>query len=156
MKLESPKLGEIEYSPDSVIHFDSGLIGLENYQNFLLLEENEFAPFGYLQSIDDPGFTLIVINPFLIVPDYTLDLLKDELELIGVQSTQDFMALAIVVFSPIPEQITVNLKAPILVNVSNKKARQVLLIKDTYTVSDPLIKYGIMQQFKNAPQGESR
>jgi len=155
MKLASTKLGELEYSPDSVIHFKNGLIGLENYQNFILLEENDFAPFGYLQSIDEPSFTLIVINPFFIDPNYTLDLLSDELESIDVHSANEFMALAIVVFSPIPEQITVNLKAPILVNIKNKQARQVLLISDTYTVSDPMIKSGIMEQYKNAPQGES-
>ncbi len=156
MKLVSAKLGEIDYNSDDVIHFKYGLIGLDNHQNFVLLEENQFAPFGYLQSIEDPGFTLIVINPFLIDPNYTLDLLSDELESIDVHSTQDFMALAIVVFSPIPEQITVNLKAPLLVNVKNKQARQVLLISDTYSVNDPMIKSGVMQHYKNTPQGESR
>lgn len=155
MKLVSAKLGEIEYNPDNVIHFKNGLIGLEHMQNFLLLEENDFTPFGHLQSVDDPGFTLIVINPFLVDPQYSMELRSDDLESIGVQSTQDFMALAIVVFSPVPEQITVNLKAPLLVNVKDKKARQVLLLSDRYGVSDPLIKSGIMQQYK-APQGEPR
>ncbi len=156
MKLVSAKLGEIEYNPESVIDFKNGLIGLENMQRFLLLEESEFSPFGHLQSLDDPGFTLIVINPFLVEPNYNFALPGEELEALGVQSTQDFMALAIVVFSPVPEQITVNLKAPLLVNIKSKQARQVLLLSDDYTVSDPLIKSGVMQSYKNTPQGESR
>lgn len=156
MKLVSAKLGEIEYNPESVIDFKNGLIGLENMQRFLLLEESEFSPFGHLQSLDDPGFTLIVINPFLVEPNYNFALPGEELEALGVQSTQDFMALAIVVFSPVPEQITVNLKAPLLVNIRSKQARQVLLLSDDYTVSDPLIKSGVMQSYKNTPQGESR
>lgn len=151
MKLVSVKLGEIEYAPESVIHFKSGLIGLENMQNFLLIEEERFAPFAYLQSTDDPAFTLIVINPFLVDPNYSMEMLGEELESIDVQSTQDFMALSIVILSPVAEQITVNLKAPLLVNNTSRQARQVLMINDEYGVNDPLIKSGIAAQYKSNP-----
>jgi flagellar assembly factor FliW len=151
MKLVSAKLGEIDYAPESVIHFKSGLIGLEHMQNFLLLEEEQFAPFGYLQSVDDPAFTLIVINPFLVDPLFSMEMLSEELESIGVHSTQDFMALAIVILSSVPELITVNLKAPLLVNNTSKQARQVLMISEKYGVNDPLIKSGIAAQYKSNP-----
>lgn len=140
MEILSKLFGKIEYANDNIIRFDEGLIGIPGKKNFILIEKEDFKPFCYLQSVDDPSFTLIVINPLLVEKDYRFDILKGDLETLAIKDENDFSLLAIVIFAKRIEDITVNLKAPVLFNIHTKKALQVILQKDDYSVEEPLIR----------------
>ena len=54
MKLKTRFFGEIEIDEKKVIDFEEGLPGFENLRKFLFMtDENEDAPFCWLQSIED-------------------------------------------------------------------------------------------------------
>ncbi|MGE5343864.1 MAG: flagellar assembly protein FliW [Candidatus Omnitrophota bacterium] len=142
MEIVSKLFGKIEYTAENVIHFEEGLIGISEKKNFILIEKEDFKPFGYLQSVDDGAFILIVINPLLVVDDYEFSIFMDDMDAVGVNENDPdgFSLLAIVIFSKQVENITVNLKAPILINIHTKKAKQVILQNDDYSVEEPLIR----------------
>jgi len=55
------KLGEREISPDGIIYFPRGLIGLEDKREFALLSvKSENSPFLLLQCVTDHGLGLLV------------------------------------------------------------------------------------------------
>jgi flagellar assembly factor FliW len=140
MEIISKLLGKIEYSQENIIRFEEGLIGISEKKNFLLIEKEDFKPFDYLQSVDDPNFILVVISPMLVEKDFKFDIHKDDLNAIDIQGEDDFSLLAIVIFASKVEHITVNLKAPILINVHTKQALQIILQNDDYSVEEPLVK----------------
>ncbi len=140
MEIQSKVLGKIEYTQDSVIHFDEGLIGIPEKKQFLLIEKEDFLPFCYLQSVDDPSFVLIVINPLMVEKDYKFDIYKEDLKTLKITDENDFSLFAIVIFAQRIEDITLNLRAPIVINVHHKQALQVILQNEDYTVEEPLIR----------------
>ncbi len=140
MEIQSKLLGKVEFSAENVIHFAEGLIGIPEKKNFILIEKEDFKPFSYLQSVDDPTFILVVISPMMVEKEYNFDIHRDDLTAVGIQDENDFSLMAIVIFAQAAEDITVNLKAPILINVHTKKALQVILQNDDYTVEEPLMK----------------
>ena len=141
MEINSKLFGSIEYTQENLINFEEGLIGIPEKKRFILIEKEDFKPFSYLQSVDDGAFILVVINPMLVVKEYKFSIYKDDLNAIGLSEndTESFSLLAIVILSNHVENVTVNLRAPILINIHTKAAKQVLLQNDDYSVEEPLI-----------------
>lgn len=142
MEIISKLFGKIEYVEENIIHLDEGLIGISDKKNFILIEKDDFKPFSYLQSVDDGTFILIVINPLLVEKEYKFSIFQDDLNALNIdkRDSDSFSLLAIVIFANRVEHITVNLKAPILVNVATKEAKQIILQNDDYGVEEPLIR----------------
>lgn len=140
MEIISKLLGKIEFSDENIILFEEGLIGIPEKTRFILIEKEDFLPFSYLQSVDDPSFILVVINPMMVEKDYHFDVHKDDLKAIGVKDENDFSIFSIVIFAKRLEDIRVNLRAPILINIHTKHAMQVILQNDDYSVEEPLVK----------------
>lgn len=142
MEIISKLFGKIEYVAENIIRFDEGLIGIPDKKNYILIEKEDFKPFSYLQSVDDGNFILIVINPMLVVEDYIFDIFRDDLSSVGIMNNdpESFSLLAVVIFSKNIEEITVNMKAPILINIFSKQAKQVILLNDDYSVEEPLLR----------------
>ena len=66
MKINSAKLGEIEYSEDDVITLSSPLLGFPDLQDFLIISDDNSYPFLWFQSVEDADicFNLIETNTF--------------------------------------------------------------------------------------------
>jgi flagellar assembly factor FliW len=146
MEIQSKLLGKVEYEAENIIHFPEGLIGIPEKKNFLLIEKEDFKPFSYLQSVDDPTFILIVVNPMIIEKEYKFSIFRGDMDAIDIIDENDFSLLAIVIFAQKLEDITINLKAPLLINIHTKKALQVILQNDDYSVEEPLIKSTLKPQ----------
>ena len=148
MELNTKLFGTIEYARESIISFDEGLIGISDKKDFILIEKEDFFPFNYLQSVEDPSFTLVIISPFFVEKEYKFDIHKDDLSTIDVAEAKDFIISAIVVFSDKVEDITVNLKAPLIINIESKKGKQILLQNNDYGVTEPLVKASTLDKME--------
>ncbi|NLM27968.1 MAG: flagellar assembly protein FliW [Clostridiaceae bacterium] len=142
MQLNTKHFGVIEIDEKEILYFPSGIPGFENVKKFTLLgrQENE-APFFWLQGVDDPALAFVVTDPFAINDDYFVDADDDDIKIIDAKDPERILTLAIVT---IPEDITkisVNLKAPILINMDNNKGMQVIMKNETFPV-----KYYIMEK----------
>ena len=142
MEIISKLFGKIEYVEENIIRLDEGLIGISDKKNFVLIEKDDFKPFSYLQSVDDGTFILIVSNPMVVENEYKFSIFQDDLNALKIdkKDADSFSLLAIVIFASKIEHITVNLKAPILINVKTKKAKQIILQNDDYGVEESLIR----------------
>lgn len=153
MKFSSYVLGDIDYTPEDVIVFHEGLIGMKDMKQFLLMEKEDFRPFSYLQSLQDSRLSLIVINPLLIRKNYVFKIQEDDFKAIDIRDTNDMSLLSIVVFSGDIKDMTVNLKAPLIINVHHKKGRQVILINENYRVNEPLLEDSTLLAYHNRNSG---
>jgi flagellar assembly factor FliW len=141
MELQTTRFGHIEIldvSEESVLEFPHGLPGFESHKSFALLEELKYLPFRWLQSLVDPTVVFLVIDPRSILGQYEIHVDDLDVECLELLDGEDPGALCIVVMPEDPRSATINLKAPITINQSRRRAKQVILTSERYPLRYPL------------------
>lgn len=134
MNINAKYFGEISYEENEIIHIINGLFGFEDYTRYLPLSFQEEDDFMLsLQNVDDETLSFILMNPFMIYPDYAPILSESDLKELGADSMDDLSFYVISVIREPIDTSTVNLKAPLVVNALNRKAKQVILEQPEYT-----------------------
>ncbi len=125
-KIIMSRLGEREISLEKVIHFPQGLVGYTDQHDFVLLEIKEGAPFLLLQSMNQPDLGFLVADPFSFVSDYTIQADMRAEKTLKATSQKDLAVLVTVSIPPgKPEETTLNLTGPILINHAERLGLQV-------------------------------
>lgn len=123
----------MDINEGDIITFPKGILGFEELKQYILLNLDTESPFGYLQSIEDPDLTFVVVDPVAIWPDYQVEVPSQEIAELEIESPDDVAVLSIVTIPADPKQMTANLQGPVLVNIKNRKGKQVVLSGDGYT-----------------------
>lgn len=141
MNINAKYFGEISYEEKDMIHIINGLFGFEAYTKYLPLpfQEKDDSMIS-LQSIEDESLSFILMNPFVIFPDYAPELSKEDLDELEASSPEDISFYVISVIREPIDNSTVNLKAPLVVNALNRKAKQIILDQPEYTFRHTLSK----------------
>ncbi len=120
------KLGEREIARDSIIYFPHGLIGLDDKREFVLLQVRENSPFLLLQCVTDHGLGLLVADPYPFIPDYDVKLEQAEKKILRVENLRQIAVLVTVTIPRNkPDETTLNLSGPIIVNTEARLGIQV-------------------------------
>lgn len=118
--------------------FQGSILGFGECDNFVLNAVEE-TPFAYLNSTENPELSFLVTSPFYWYRDYELqlnDLLKKRLE---TETAEDILVLSIVTIRDPQQASTINLLAPLIINVSGKVGLQhVFHTQSEYTTNNPL------------------
>jgi flagellar assembly factor FliW len=96
------------------------------------------SPFMMLSSVDDPEVGFVVVPPWVFYPDYEFELDNGTAERLSLQSSEDAVVFAVVTLRDRPEDSTLNLLGPIVVNRFTHEAAQVVLPTSGYSVRAPL------------------
>lgn len=131
MQIETAHLGEIEIPDNRIIDFSEGLIGLPNLTRFALLDDKERAPFQWLQSINEPSLTFVVVDPKLLT-DFQVDSSLFPARFLGADDFSHLEFLALITIPDDPREMTANLKGPIVYNPSTRQAAQVVMDDERY------------------------
>ena len=135
--VESSRFGPLEVTADSVIEFPSGLIGFPSAKRFIMVEHK--APFSWIQSLEEPTLAFVVVDGFEF--GRSLELKPPHNDPVVEFNTEDeYAILLIVTVRPDPKQTTVNLKAPLFINIKNKRGTQAIYDDPRYSVRYPLWK----------------
>ena len=149
MKINTKIFGEIEISEDKVVTFQDGIIGFPDMKRFALLHDEDRgagAGIRFLQSLDEPGFAMPVMDPLIVKPDYDPEVNDELLSAAGNVTADNILVL---VTATIPGDLTgmsVNLQGPFVINVEEHKACQVIVENGDYPVKFPV--YEILQSRK--------
>jgi flagellar assembly factor FliW len=123
-KIETSRFGAVAIEPDDAIRFAAGLLGLEGLLDWIFLADAEQEALGWMQSVHDGAVALPVVSPRRFVPDFQVRVPGRELEPLALDRPQSAQVLVIV--SKHEGVLTLNLKAPLLVNLERRLGRQVL------------------------------
>lgn len=140
MKLHSRCHGTIEYNENDVINFPKGLPGFENLKKFIIFTLEENKMFRMLHSIEDTEIGLIVVSPLQVIKDYQFELRKSEIKDLDLKEEKDAVVYNTVCLNKDIYKITVNLRAPIIINTKNNLGEQLILDNEEYNVKYPLIR----------------
>lgn len=138
MIVKTKHFGDILTSEKDILYFSKGLLGLEEYKRYILFYIEEDSKFRCLQSIDEVGIAFILINPWDFYKDYSIDVPDDDLDEIKIEDHRDLFILNLITIKEDIRLATVNLVAPLVINLKERLAAQVVLTKDTYTTKHRL------------------
>ncbi|SHH69837.1 flagellar assembly factor FliW [Caloranaerobacter azorensis DSM 13643] len=134
MLLNTKHFGQIEIDEDSIITFPDGLLAFEEQKRFVIINNpDEEIPFKWLQSIDNPDLAFVIVNPFLFKRDYEFDIPQSVVDRLDIEREKDVLVYSIVVVPEDITKMTANLVGPIIINLKNRLAKQIILDDKRYT-----------------------
>jgi flagellar assembly factor FliW len=145
IKVKTTRFGEIDIKNEDLIELPSGLIGFPELKRYVLLDHDKDSPFKWLQSLDDGAIAFVLINPLLFKPDYTVEVTEAEVSDLGLKTEEDAVISVIITIPTNPQNMTANLKAPLVFNLQNRKGKQLVLSNSAYTT-----RHNIMEEIKKA------
>lgn len=138
MKLQTAYMGEVEIDSSKILTFEHGFPGFEAEKEFALLALEENSAFHVLQSLKTQALAFIVTDPCYITISYNFDLDEATIHALQIEHENEVTVFAIVSLKETLAQSTVNLKAPIVINTTNNKAKQVILNDTHYAIRQPM------------------
>ncbi|GEL04466.1 flagellar assembly protein FliW [Rummeliibacillus stabekisii] len=134
MNILTAYLGEVEIESSQILHFEHGIPGFEDEKGFVLLPIEDNTTFHVLQSIKTAELAFIVTNPFDITTNYSFEIDEVIAHSLQINDPREVAVLSIVSLKESIKQSTINLKAPIVWNTTNNKAKQVILNNEDYAI----------------------
>ena len=135
VNLSTNNFGNLSIEKENIITFEQGLLGFEELKQFAIIDLEECLPFEWLVSVEEPAVAFAILNPTLLFSDYKPSLTKDDLVLLDIKKEMDVEMFCIVTLGETPENVTLNLKGPILINMKNKMGKQIVLTEDYYSLN---------------------
>jgi flagellar assembly factor FliW len=124
IEISTTRFGRVEIEAEDIITLPAGLVGLENSREWVLLADTHNSCLAWFQSITRPELALAVVSPRRFVPKFQLRVARSELTPLELNHLKDARVLVIVGRSE--RSITLNLKAPLVINLQRRIGRQVI------------------------------
>ncbi|RZB34948.1 MAG: flagellar assembly factor FliW [Desulfobacteraceae bacterium Eth-SRB1] len=138
LRISTTRFGDISIDEARVIQMRDGMLGFDHLKRYALLMHGKKIPFSWLQSIEDGSIAFVVINAFVVKPDYEPVISDDEVKLLEIASPEDAVLFSVVTIRSDPFKVTANLRAPIVINAKKMLAKQVVLVESDYSVHYPI------------------
>lgn len=148
MDINTRDFGTISIEEDALYHFPEGLYGFEDTQEYCVFSQNfdEDIAFLYLQAKESLDPCFLVFEPWDLYPGYAPSLPEVDLNALEVNGPEELIFLAITTISPNPEELSLNVKSPVVLNPKTRTGRQVILENRDYPIR--------FQPFLNNGKGE--
>lgn len=128
----------VQVTPDSIIELPLGLLGFEGIKKYVLLSNPGEEPFLWLQMMEAPNHSFLVVPPSAVNPEYRPELSEDDVRFLGLAEPDDALVVNIVTIR-VQGKSTVNLKGPLVVNRRTRIGKQVIpLNAGRYPLQHPL------------------
>ena len=137
IKFQSTRFGEVVVPRDSIIEFPTGIIGFPKLHRYVMLEHQ--APFSWLHCIDDPNLAFVVVDAMEFGEGYNVQPPFGDRN-IDLKEDDEYAILVIVTIRREPGITTANLKAPVFVNIRNRKGIQVIFDDSRLSTRHPFWK----------------
>lgn len=146
MLVKTKHFGEIDLTEDKILTFNNGIMGFEDFKKYTILfdsEDGEEPVISWLQSLDEETFAIPVVSPLLVKEDYN-PIVEDEwLSSLGELTDENIVILLTITVPADLEKMTVNLKAPFVINSDTRKGCQIIVENKDYEV-----KYNVYEILK--------
>jgi len=138
MNISSQRFGALEIGEEQVLQFPEGIIGFPNEREFVLIPHNSTGFLAWLQSTRSPAIALPVVSAHAFGSKYPDVSIEAEANALGLGEEE--VALMVVLSAPQGQPATVNLLAPILVNVTTRRGAQIILDGSRFSTRELFIR----------------
>lgn len=138
MIIETSRFGQLEVDEKRFIVFQEGILGFPSQTEYALVQTGEGSGFYWLQAVKTADLAFVVCDPRLFVPDYQVPVKVEDLANINLSDANE--AQVFVIVNKVGDLLTGNFQGPLVVNVENRLARQLVLSDKRYSTRHPLMR----------------
>lgn len=128
MQIETTHFGAVKIEADDIVLFPRGILAFEDCRHWVLLGDDQNPTLAWLQSVSRPEVALPVVSPRRFVTDYAVRLVRGQLAALELSQVDQVFILAVV--SQSDGDLTLNLKAPLVINLDRRIGRQIITSDD--------------------------
>ena len=140
MELVTKHFGALVVSEGEMITFEQGLPGFPNDKRFIIIfDESADNKIYWLQSMDNGEVAFALVDSFDVMPEYDPMIDESAIEEVGSCDIENLIVFNVVIIGDSLAESFVNMKAPIIINNSTKKGKQVLVSNDEYYINHRLL-----------------
>jgi len=134
--VRSRVLGDIEVDEGDVVRFCEPVPGFAGCLRYALVPHSRAdgsadGSILWLQALEPPYHAFIVTDPWGVVADYAPEISDADAAQLRLRSFEDARVMVILTV-PRDGGVTVNLRAPVVFNIVERLAKQVVLLSDQY------------------------
>lgn len=142
VNVNTTRFGTVEVDASHIIEFAAGLPGFEQLRTWCLLHLEGADDVNWIQSMEDPDVAFMIADPDPMFANY--DVRLDAADLAPLELSEESTladthpVIMRVILRREADHFVANLRAPILINLENNKAMQVVLPAGTYSTAERL------------------
>lgn len=140
MIIKTGRFGQLNVSEEEIISIPAGILGFPEQHQFCLVDPGDDVLIIWLQSIEQPELAFPILEPKIFKPDYTARLSAAELRELKLDNINQSAVFSILTIGEDISLMTANLKAPLVINLREKVAKQVVLQENEYSIKHPMFK----------------
>jgi flagellar assembly factor FliW len=133
MKINTKYHGAVEIDEKEILHFEKGIPGFFEEKKFIMIPLSDDDTFFVMQSIKKMELAFVVSSPFSFFREYDFKLENSVVEELELDSEKDISVFSILTVQDPFGKTTANLQAPVVINLKNRKAKQVILYNEMFS-----------------------
>lgn len=138
-KVNTDRFGEIEVDENRIIHFKDGIPAFEDEHEFIILPYDEESPYYFMQSLNKPSLAFLLTIPEIFFPDYSAEIDDDTVAELDIKNIEKVLVYTMITIpNGSVRYMTANLLAPLVINIENMQAKQIVMEKSNYTTKHRL------------------
>ena len=138
-KVNTDRFGEIEVDENRIIHFKNGIPAFEEEHEFIILPYDEESPYYFMQSLNKSSLAFLLTIPEIFFPDYSAEIDDDTVAELEIKNIEKILVYAMITIpNGSVRYMTANLLAPLVINIENMQAKQIVMEKSNYTTKHRL------------------
>jgi len=143
VRVETKRFGTISVSADEQFDVPRGIPGFAQLRRAVLLAaaradvDTDAQSLFWLQDLDDGDLAFLCVVPWDLFPDYDLEIDEDEF---GIDGSADVRVLNLVTVRDVEKRsaLTVNLRAPIIIDIRRRQMFQTILSDQRWPITAPV------------------
>lgn len=140
MIIKTGRFGQLTVGDDEIIKIPQGILGFPEYTQYCLVDPADDTLIVWLQSLENPDVAFALLEPKIFRPDYTARLSAAELRELKLENVNQSAVFSILTIPADVAQMTANLKAPLVINLKEQLAKQVVLQENEYSIKHLMFK----------------
>ena len=140
MIFETGRFGQLTVDDNEIITAPFGIIGFPELKRYCFVDAGDETLILWLQSIENPDISFPLLEPKIFKSDYKVRLSASELRELKLETVSQAAVFSILTIPEHVMQMTANLKAPLVLNLDLKIAKQVVLQENEYQIKHEMFK----------------
>lgn len=138
MVVRSARLGDFHVEEKDMITFHDGILGFPESKGYAWVHSIEpNLPIECLQCAINEQLTFMIVDPFLFTPEYEFELSEEIKQTLNITSEEQIV-VRVILTARSDSNTTLNLRAPLIINVTNNQAAQIILDGPQYQLQYPI------------------
>ncbi|MBF0556199.1 MAG: flagellar assembly protein FliW, partial [Nitrospirae bacterium] len=92
---ETSRFGPVEVGADKVISFPDGIVGFPQIKRYVLIDHKDTV-LKWLHAVDDPDVAFIVVEPAILLPNFTMSLDPMTKRFLKLDNNEDLVTFVII------------------------------------------------------------